>query len=169
MMAPLPPASGSIAGPPTGPLTELVVCTTCSPAGAPRDMPAAGERLLRQVVALATAAPMPVQVRGVACLSGCSRACTIALQAPGKHSYVFGGLGGDPDTAAQVLACARQHAESPDGLLAWSARPERLRRGILARLPPLLAPAPDLAPTVAGKWVPVGDAREPGMHPAEQP
>lgn len=160
MTAPLLPASGSLtgpftaplagplAGPLTGPFTELVVCTTCRPAGAPRDEPAAGERLLRQVVALATTVPMPVRVRGVACLSGCSRACTIALQAPGKHSYLFGDLGGDasadPDTAAQVLACARQHAESPDGLLAWSARPERLRRGILARLPPLLAQGADL-------------------------
>jgi predicted metal-binding protein len=146
MTAPLPPPSGSI----TGPITELIVCTTCRPAGAPRDEPAAGERLWRRMVALATAVPMPVQVRGVACLSGCSRACTIALQAPGKHSYLFGDLGSDAsadaDTAAQVLACARQHAESPDGLLAWTARPERLRPGILARLPPLLAQGADPEP-----------------------
>jgi predicted metal-binding protein len=121
-------------------VTELVVCTTCRPAGVPRDEPAPGEQLLWQIEAAAAEtcdAPPAVRVRGVACLSGCSRACTVALQAPGKHSYLFGDLQPDPETALQALACAHQHAAAADGLLAWSARPERLRRGILARLPPL--------------------------------
>lgn len=138
-------------------ITELTVCATCRPAGTSRDEPAAGERLLQQVLALAstpepgqTAVQTRVRVRGAACMSSCSRACTIALQAPGKHSYVFGDLAPDPDSkpgdrpdiATQILACAHQHAESPDGLLAWNARPERLRRGIVARLPPLCQPTP---------------------------
>lgn len=147
--SPIPAAEG-------GAITELVVCTTCRPDGAPRDEPAPGERLLLQVrhQLMHQAATLPAQpevrVRGTACLSSCSHACTIALQASGKHSYVFGDLAPDGaagldtsfDTATQILACARQHAASPDGLLAWRERPERLRRGIVARLPPLGRPCP---------------------------
>jgi predicted metal-binding protein len=78
-------------------------------------------------------------VRGVACMSGCDRACTVAFQAPGKHSYLFGDLQPDADTAAQVLACARLHAQSSDGALARNDRPQRLRSGILTKLPPYIA------------------------------
>jgi predicted metal-binding protein len=73
----------------------------------------------------------------MACMSGCSRACTIALQAPGKYTYYIGDLLADEETAVQVLACAQLHARSVDGNLQRKDRPERLRSGILARLPPL--------------------------------
>jgi predicted metal-binding protein len=129
--------------------SELLVCTTCRAADAPRDEPAAGERLLAQLLALAAGpvapaaggAPRDVSlvVRGIACLGVCSRSCSIALQAAHKMTYVFGDLAPDAESAEQVLACARQHAHAPDGLLAWASRPERLRRGLVARLPPLQA------------------------------
>lgn len=126
--------------------SELLVCRTCRPAGASRDGPAAGELLLAQVLGLQSASARPacadaagidgVVVRGIACLSACSRSCTVALQAGGKMTYVFGDLLPDAESAAQVLDCAHQHARAPDGLLAWASRPDRLRRGIVARLPP---------------------------------
>jgi predicted metal-binding protein len=116
--------------------TELLVCTTCRPVGANRDQAAAGQLLWDAVQAAATT-PLPdVRLRGIACLNSCSRACTIALQAAGKHSYCFGDLQLDADTAAQVLACAALHAASADGNLPRSDRPEQLRNGILLRLPP---------------------------------
>lgn len=80
-----------------------------------------------------------VQVRGVACLSSCSRACSVALQAPGKYTYLFGGLVPDAQTAEHVLLCAGMHAAASNGDLPRSERPERLRSGIVARLPPRLA------------------------------
>lgn len=122
--------------------TELIVCTTCRPPGASRDTLAAGEELLDAVrfAQMDEAGPTDrVRVRGVACLSGCSRACTVALQAPGKASYLFGDLSPDAETARQVLQCAALHAATDDGQLPRQARPERLRGGILARLP---APLP---------------------------
>lgn len=122
--------------------TEIVVCTTCRPAGASRDLPAAGEALLEAVQAatwdLDAALQARIRVRGQACMSGCSRACTIAIQAPGKFTYYFGDLTADETTGAEVLACARLHAYSTDGNLLRKERPERLRNGILARLPPLV-------------------------------
>lgn len=122
-------------------ITEVLVCTTCRPAGASREAPAAGQLLWDAVQAAAAAARLPpgVRARGFACLNSCSRACTVAFQAAGKHSYCFGDLHPDADTAAQVLACAALHAASEDGNLPRGERPERLRAGILLRLPPLLA------------------------------
>ena len=121
--------------------TEIIICTTCRPAAASRDVPAAGEALLEAVQVatwdLDVALQSCIRVRGVACLSGCTRACTVALQAPGKYTYFFGDLVADGVTATQVLACAQLHAYSTDGNLRRKERPERLRSGILARLPPL--------------------------------
>ena len=122
-------------------VTELIICTTCRPAGASRDLPAAGEALLEAVQVaiwdLDGAMQGRIRVRGLACLSGCTRACTVAFQAPGKYTYFIGDLVADEATAAQVLACAQLHAYSTDGNLLRKERPERLRSGILARLPPL--------------------------------
>lgn len=122
--------------------TEILVCTTCRPS--PRDdgAPPAGGLLLQALTDVADAsrragARAVPHLRGIACLSGCKRACTMALQAAGKHTYVFGDLQADAETAAQVLACAVLHQESPDGSLPRDARPPLLRKGILAKLPPL--------------------------------
>ena len=122
--------------------TEIIVCTTCRPPGASRELPAEGLALFEAVreallvCELDTGLHKGLQVRGLACMSGCSRACTLTMQAQGKFSYYFGDLAPDAETAAQVIACAQLHRHSADGNLARNARPERLRSGILARLPP---------------------------------
>ncbi|MCW5671090.1 MAG: DUF1636 domain-containing protein [Hydrogenophaga sp.] len=121
------------------PMTEVIVCTTCRPPGAPRDEPAAGALLFEAVQAAQGRGAEPrVRVRGMACLSSCSRACSVAFQAPGKHTYLFGDLLPDAETAEHVLACAGLHAAASDGNLLRNERPARLRSGILARLPPSL-------------------------------
>lgn len=125
-------------------ITEVIVCTTCRPAGAPREMPPAGAALLQavQIVQLQDeqGAFAHVRVRGMECLSSCSRACTVAFQAPGKSTYLFGDLVPCEETAQHVLQCAALHASTRDGALLRSARPERLRSGILAKLPPFGSP-----------------------------
>ncbi len=117
--------------------TELIVCTTCRRPGQDRTLPPDGEALLSEVEAAHAFMdhPADLRVRGVACMSACGRSCTVAFQAAGKTSYVFGDLIPDVDTAQQVLACARLHADRADGTLDRNARPERLRNGIVARLP----------------------------------
>lgn len=123
--------------------TEIIVCTTCRPPGASRELPAEGLALFEAVqeallvCEFDTGLHKGLQVRGLACMSGCSRACTVTLQAQGKFTYYFGDLVPDAETAAQVIACAQLHKHSADGNLARNARPERLRSGILARLPPV--------------------------------
>lgn len=117
--------------------TELIVCTTCRRPGQDRAQTPDGEILLAEVEAAHAFSDDVdrLRVRGVACLSACSRSCTVVFQAAGKTSYVFGELAPDAETAQQVLACARLHADSADGALDRNARPERLRNGIVARIP----------------------------------
>lgn len=123
-------------------MTELIICTTCRPGGNTRDQRAAGDILFEAVQAAQARGDRPdwaaVRVRGQACTAGCSRACTVAFQAPGKHSYQFGDLSATADAARALLDCAVLHDRSPDGTLARDARPALLRSGILCRLPPTL-------------------------------
>jgi len=115
--------------------TEVLVCVLCRPAELSREMPRPGRALFEAIENIALRDELPFRIRPVECMSGCQRHCTVALQAPGKTSYFFGDLIADNATAEQVLACAALHQDSRDGFMARDARPERLRRGILARLP----------------------------------
>lgn len=117
--------------------TEILVCALCRAAGASRDAPRAGRAFLEEIENQALRDELPFRIRAVDCMSGCNRACTVALRAPGKVSYFFGDLPPDAESAGQVLACAQLHQDSRDGLMSRDARPERLRTGILARLPAL--------------------------------
>ncbi|MBA4216179.1 MAG: DUF1636 family protein [Proteobacteria bacterium] len=110
-------------------MSALYVCTTCADGR--------GQDLLEAVENEALARDWVLDIRGQACLAACSQRCTAALQGPGKHSYVFGQLAPDAACAAALLDVAAQHAEPGDGSLAWDRRPERLKSGLVARLPPL--------------------------------
>ena len=122
--------------------SEIVVCVTCRPAGATREGQAAGRTLFEAIEDEALRTDSPCAVRAVECMSACSHACSVALQAVGKTSYLFGGLPADSESARQVVHGAGQHTRSPDGLVNWADRPERLQRGVLARLPAPLPAAP---------------------------
>ena len=50
-------------------------------------------------------------------------------------TYVFGDL--SPDSAPDLLAGAALLAGSQDGLMPWRGRPDALKRGMVARIPPL--------------------------------
>lgn len=120
---------------PSGPDGPAVVsvCVTCR---GPDEADRAGERLLAALRALAAARAPGVAIRPVQCLSVCKRPCTVAFTAPGRYTYVFGDL--DPETsAAAVLEGARSYREQQDGYMLWRERPEALRRGVVARIPPL--------------------------------
>jgi len=73
-------------------------------------------------------------------------------------SYFFGDLSADDTSAEQVLACAALHQASVDGFMARDKRPERLREGILARLPAVLTAAAAAAPAVSAALIQSGDS-----------
>ena len=78
----------------------------------------------------------PHTVTGVHCMSQCKRPCTVALQAPGRYTYVFGDL--DPGAhAGDILDLLALYAAEPLGFLPSDRRPRAMQAGILGRIPPL--------------------------------
>ena len=111
----------------------IYVCTTCRPPGEPDSAVRPGGLLATATVA--AAAGTEVDVRPMRCLGNCSRSASAALRANGSWTYVFGGL--DASCAEALIEGARLLAGAADGILPWRGRPERLKRGMIARIPPL--------------------------------
>jgi predicted metal-binding protein len=120
--------------------TILHVCVTCL-AGEDREtVPRAGRRLHD---ALADAQrrqgePPSFRIVEAECLSNCNRGCSVALSGPGRWSYVYGDLG--EASVDDLLAGASRYAATVDGLVPWRERPTIFRKGVIARIPPFLAP-----------------------------
>ncbi|WP_020185715.1 DUF1636 domain-containing protein [Methylopila sp. 73B] len=114
----------------------LTICRTCRPEGAPEDVERPGAVLLREVVAAVALreAAATVEVKAIACLSACSRACSATVSGEAKFGYVVGNL--SPLDAADLVGFALAHAESADGVPSWRARPQVVRKNTIARLPP---------------------------------
>lgn len=118
------------------PAVTLLVCSSCRRAGDGPETPRPGSRLADAVTG---AAGPEVTVRRVACLGNCGGGLSVAVYRPGSWTYVFGGL--DEGSADDLLEGARLFAASADGFMPWRGRPEALKRGLVARVPP-----PDLLP-----------------------
>ncbi|NNM71793.1 DUF1636 family protein [Enterovirga aerilata] len=113
----------------------ISVCVSCRPPDGGDGSP--GDALLAALrMAQARGEARDVLIRPVQCLSVCKRPCTIALSRPDGYTYVFGDL--DPAIHADaVLECAESYAAQEHGYLLWRERPGPLRRGIVARIPPM--------------------------------
>lgn len=111
----------------------IVVCSSCRDETGSDVHPRAGH-LLGVATSRAAAAP-DIAVRQVECLGNCKRRLSAALLRDGCWSYVFGDL--TADNADDLVAGARLFATSTDGLLPWRGRPDSLKRGLVARIPPL--------------------------------
>jgi predicted metal-binding protein len=111
----------------------IYVCTTCRPLGEPDSALRPGAILAEATAHAATGGD--VQVRPVRCLGNCSRGASAALRANGSWTYVFGGL--DVTCAEALVEGVRLLARAADGILPWCGRPERLKRGLIARIPPI--------------------------------
>ena len=64
---------------------------------------------------------------------------TKSFAAPGKWTYVYGDF--PPDTAADTIRqAALLYREAPDGLIPWKLRPDAIKKGVVARMPPITQP-----------------------------
>lgn len=117
--------------------TRLLVCTTCRAEGEPASPPEAraGARLFRTLVE-ATAGDPGVELVPVECLSVCRRPCTVGFSAAGKWTYIYGDLPAETG-ASVILEALGLYAATSDGLIPWKQRPDAVKRGVVARLPPL--------------------------------
>ncbi|MBD2597622.1 FeS-binding protein [Nostoc sp. MBR 210] len=118
----------------------LFICQTCASVwqDGQRVGESGGQKLLHQIQQLAQDWDLRNEfpIQAVECMSACNRSCVVAFAAKGKLTYLFGDLDVD-SSAAAVLECAEQYYTKIDGVLPWSERPEPLKRGILAKIPPL--------------------------------
>ena len=115
----------------------IYVCTTCRRSDDPEDYPRPGAALADATIRAAENSGIAVQP--LRCLANCKRGCSAVLRrtdpsAP-AWTYVFGHL--DPAADAEALVQgAKLLAGSADGLMPWRGRPDALKRGLIARVPP---------------------------------
>jgi predicted metal-binding protein len=108
----------------------IYVCVTCRPPGETDSPLRPGAALAAATANAATGTE--VEVRPMRCLGNCSRGPSAALRCERAWTYVFGGL--DVSAAAALVEGARLLA---GGILPWRERPAVLKRGLVARVPPL--------------------------------
>jgi predicted metal-binding protein len=116
------------------PKSTVLVCITCRAAADPVEAPRAG-LALAEATASAAADATDILVQRIRCLGNCSRACSAAIRSDSAWTYVFGGLDASRD-GESLIAGARLLAQTPDGIMPWRGRPEALKRGLIARIPP---------------------------------
>ncbi len=114
--------------------TTIYVCITCRRASDPENSPRPGLALARATARAAEG--IGVTVRQVRCLANCNRALSAAVRCDGAWTYVFGGLEAGTDAEA-LIEGARLLARAADGVMPWRGRPEVLKRGLIARVPPM--------------------------------
>jgi predicted metal-binding protein len=111
----------------------VYVCITCRHPGEPESEPRPGAIL---AAATAQAAECSgVVIRPVRCLANCTRGLSAAVRCNGSWTYVFGGL--DAACGRALVDGARLLASASDGIMPWRGRPQALKRGLIARVPPL--------------------------------
>jgi predicted metal-binding protein len=129
----LPPATAETKSAASPDAPVVYVCVTCRPVGEPDSALRPGA-----ILAAATAraaAGTEVEVRPMKCLANCSRGPSAAMRCNSSWTYVFGGL--DVSCAEALIEGARLLARAADGILPWRGRPAPLKRGLIARVPPI--------------------------------
>jgi predicted metal-binding protein len=109
----------------------VLVCVTCRTTTAP----SAGAELAEATLLAAHNVP-DVSVLHVRCLGNCSRGLSAAIRYENAWTYVFGGLDPALDGPSLIIA-ARLLAQAGDGIMPWRGRPNSLKRGLIARIPPV--------------------------------
>ena len=111
----------------------IYVCITCKRAGDAEVEPRPGALLAEATERAADGTE--VAVRRLQCLANCTRGPSAALRCNGSWTYVFGGL--DVEHAQALIDGAKLLATASDGILPWRGRPDILKRGLIARVPPI--------------------------------
>jgi predicted metal-binding protein len=127
---------------PSGPVV-VSVCTTCKTADGSAVI---GPDMFAAVQAALGGDDANVVVRPVQCLSVCKRPATVAVTSPDGYTFLFGDLQTESGTAA-LASFVKSYLKSDYGLVPWRERAEVLRKGMVARVPPMRwSPNDGLAP-----------------------
>ncbi len=113
----------------------ITICTDCRITGEPcRPGLELLARLNESLATLTRPLDPDFSVAGTVCMAGCSRPCTIAFQASGKATYLFGDIMPDHDID-DLVAFAGIYAGRTDGLTREAERPRGLNGKTIARIP----------------------------------
>jgi predicted metal-binding protein len=115
---------------PDGP-TLVSVCITCKTAEGVVVGPAMFEKVTAAIGSFDR-----VQVRPVQCLSVCKRPATVAVTSADGYTFLFGDLQTESGAAA-LASFVKSYQKSDYGLVPWRERAEVLRKGTVARVPPM--------------------------------
>lgn len=110
----------------------VFVCRSCREEADANADPRPGSLL--SIATIAKAEKAGIEVRSVNCLANCKRGLSATIRSADGWSYIFGGL--TLDDADDLLVGAQLLADAPDGLMPWRGRPDSLKRGMIARIPP---------------------------------
>jgi predicted metal-binding protein len=110
----------------------VIVCITCRRPVDPEDFPRPG---LAFAAAVTDAAKNTgVRVKRVRCLANCKRGLSAAVRREAGWTYIFGDL--EATAAPALIAGAQLFARASDGVMPWRGRPQPLKSGLIARVPP---------------------------------
>ena len=110
----------------------VIVCITCRRPVDPEDFPRPG---LAFAAAVTDAAKNTgVRVKRVRCLANCKRGLSAAVRREAGWTYIFGDL--EATAAPALIAGAQLFARASDGVMPWRGRPQPLKTGLIARVPP---------------------------------
>ncbi len=119
---------------------EIVVCASCRHPDGERekDGRTGGAAMADALRAALAAAPELADVRLSAwsCLMNCQRHCTAIVRAPGRMTYVLGGLAPDAAAAEGFVAYVREYRRSADGVVPYRQWPAAVKGKFVARVPP---------------------------------
>ena len=115
------------------PPVVVSVCVTCKTA----DGRLVGPDMLTAVTAAFGTNDQTVVVRPVQCLSVCKRPATVAVSSSDGYTFLFGDLDPEGGTAA-LTSFVQSYRASDYGLVPWRERAQALRKGMIARVPPLV-------------------------------
>ncbi|MBE9606966.1 DUF1636 family protein [Acetobacteraceae bacterium H6797] len=124
----------------TGQAPVVIVCRSCRLDRSQDETPRAGALLVEATRRASEGSG--VMVKEVGCLGNCNRGGSAAILHHGTWSYVFGDLA--PENGPDLVAGAKLLANSEDGFMPYRARPDALKRGLIARIPSF-AHLPDLS------------------------
>ena len=118
---------------PAGPVV-VSVCISCKASDGSGVV--VGPEMFEAVNAALGDGDPAIMVRPVQCLSVCKRPATVAVTSPDGYTFLFGDLQTDSGTAA-LVSFVKSYQKSDYGLVPWRERAEVLRKGMVARVPPM--------------------------------
>ena len=116
---------------------RLIVCDTCRYSAAEKTRGGRTGGAMLAALARQAATGRGVEVVTRSCLMGCDRHCNVAIQAPGKLTYVLGRFAPVEESAAAILDWVEKYAASETGQVPYREWPQGVKGHFVARIPPL--------------------------------